>query len=110
MYDYIMIFSEQYRTTIKTNDIEQFLSQSLGFTKVYSLRFTNEICGELIRITGLLANLNGSYAYDTLDGIEEINLIEIDVPTRINKEIEDTILQITNEIADEYNWIIDLRE
>ncbi|ULO08524.1 hypothetical protein H1230_06875 [Paenibacillus sp. 19GGS1-52] len=105
-----MIYSEQYRTTIKTNDIEQFLSQSLGLTKVDRLRFSKEICGELIRITGLIANLNGSYAFDTLDGIEEINLIEIDLPVRTNKEIENTILQITNEIAKEYNWIIDLRE
>lgn len=110
MYDYLIIYSEQYKKTIKTNDIEQFLSGSLGFTKVDCLRFSKKISGEIVIITGILANSNGGYAFDTLDGVEEINLIEIDVPARTNQEIEDTILQVANAIANEYSWIIDLRE
>ncbi|WP_214629724.1 hypothetical protein [Paenibacillus agaridevorans] len=74
------------------------------------MRFYKEICGELIRLTGIQANSDGNYAFDTLDGVENINLIEIDVPSRLDFETENEIVKIANIIAKEYSWIIDLRE
>lgn len=106
-----MVYSdEQYRTTIKTNDIEQFLIGALDLKPISKLRFSKELSGALIIVTGILADSNGSYAFDSLDGVEEINLIEIDVPVKINQEIMDEILYIADAIANEFSWIIDLRE
>lgn len=105
-----MVHSEQYKKTIKSNNIEQFLNGSHGFTKLDNLRFSKEISGEIILITGILANSNGFYVFNTLEEIEEINWIEIDVPLRSNQGIENTILQVANAIANKYSWIIDLRE
>jgi hypothetical protein len=44
------------------------------------LIYSKEIGGEVIKIMGIFANSQGNYAFDSLDGIEEINLIEIAIP------------------------------
>jgi len=109
LYDYIMVHSEGYKKRININHLELFLSQSLGFIKDDSVRFSKELGGEFIRLTGILANSNGNYAFDNFDGIEEINLIEIDVPERINPIMEEAILHVASTIANEFAWIVDLR-
>jgi hypothetical protein len=60
----------------------------------------------IIRVQGILANSNGSYAFDTLDGVEEINLIEIDIPDPLDPETEEYIMEIANSIAREFSWCI----
>lgn len=110
LYDYLEIYSDQnYMEKIKTVDIEEFFTQTLEFRKISSLKFSKVIYGELVIATGILANSNGSYAYDTLDGIKEINLIEIDIPVMLNIEIEEAILEIANKIASKFSWIINER-
>ncbi|MDT9722832.1 hypothetical protein QVE09_28460 [Paenibacillus sp. ClWae2A] len=110
LYDYLQIYSdENYIKKIKTADIEQFLIQSLEFKKISDLRFSKIIYGESVTATGILANSNGGYAFDTLEGIEEINLIEIDIPLMTNIEIEKAILEIANTISSKYSWIIEER-
>ncbi len=106
-----MIYSDEgYRNSIKAIDFEQFMIRTLGFEQLTKLKLYKEIGGELVRFTGIQANSDGSYAFETLDGVEEINLIEIDLPERIDDEIESEILKIANTIANEYSWIIDLRD
>jgi len=57
MYDYVMVFSDkQFRNTIKTRDIHQFLVRSLEFKTNSNLRFSKEISSEVIRVTGIYAN------------------------------------------------------
>lgn len=111
LYDYLIIYSDEvYKNSIKAIDFKQFMTRTLGFEESTKLRFYKEICGEMIRLTGIQANSNGSYAFETLDGVEDINLIEIDVPNRIDHEIENEVLKIANIIAKKYAWIVDLRD
>ncbi|WP_426451955.1 hypothetical protein ACP26L_07715 [Paenibacillus sp. S-38] len=107
MYDYISIHYHDYTNKIRTDILENYLTRSLGFTKVSHLRFTKEVIGEVVNLTGIHANLNGSYAFNTLEGIEEVNLIEIDVPRYTNDIIEKTISEIAVQITKEFSWIID---
>ncbi|WP_322904776.1 hypothetical protein [Paenibacillus campi] len=65
--------------------------------------------GERISATGILADSNGNYGFDALDGIEEINLIEIDIPLNMTLELEVVILEIAQQIADTFSWLLDER-
>lgn len=110
LYDYINIYSdEHYAGRIKTIDIERFFMNVLGFEKKSNLRFSKVISGEEVQATGYLANAQGGYAFYTLDGIEEINLIEIDIPFQMNMELEEFILAAAYQIAKHYSWIVDER-
>lgn len=68
------------------------------------------ICGELVTAQGISANQKGNYAFDTLDDVKEINLIEIDIPQASTVQMEDEIKEIVYAIAEEFSWIVDLRE
>ncbi|MBP1996698.1 hypothetical protein [Paenibacillus eucommiae] len=107
MYDYISIHSEMYFTKIESKLLEHYITSNLGFVKVSHLKFIKEINGQFVKATGIAANPNGSYAFNTLDGIEEINLIEIDVPSYIDEIIEQALSGIASAIAKEFSWIID---
>lgn len=107
LYDYIMLCSDAtYSGKIKTDVFEKYLLMTLNLRKDSSLKFSKELNGQYIRITGILANSYGNYAFNTLDGVEEINLIEIDVPSFIDDEIEKEILRIAFAIAKEFSWDI----
>ncbi|WP_240632989.1 hypothetical protein [Paenibacillus montanisoli] len=54
-----------------------------------------------------LADKIGNYGFNTLDGIEEVNLIEIDLPRYIDDMLEQTITEIAIAIANEFSWEID---
>lgn len=54
-------------------------------------------------MTGIMADVNGNYAFDNLDGVEEVNLIEIEVHDSIDEKIEDEITRIAFAIAAEYS-------
>ena len=111
MYDYIMVYSDdQYQKTIQSFEIEQFCIIELGLIPISKLKFYKNIDGEEIIVTGILANSNGGYAFDTLDDVEEINLIEIDIPDKLTYEIEKEILDLSNAIASKFSWKVDLRE
>jgi hypothetical protein len=45
----------------------------------------------------------------SLEGGEEVNLIEIDVPLKLNPAIEEAITQTAYAIAGELSWLVDLR-
>ncbi|MMZ69580.1 hypothetical protein D1872_324450 [compost metagenome] len=90
--------------------MEEFLIGSLGLKRTSKLRFLREISGEIVRVTGILVNSDGSYSFNTLDDVEEINLIEIDVPAKLNQDITDAIIEIAETIANKFSWVIDLRE
>ncbi|MEC0090878.1 hypothetical protein [Paenibacillus macquariensis] len=107
MYDYISIHSEHYTKKIKSKVLEEYLTSQLKFTTVSHLVFRKEVCGEFIRLTGIPANSNGNYAISTLEGVEEINLIEIDVPINMDDTLELVISDIANAIVKEFSWIID---
>ncbi|MGW8957353.1 hypothetical protein [Paenibacillus sp. NPDC055715] len=107
MYDYISIHSDKYMSRIKSEVVEQFLTSVLGFTKVSHLTFHKEIDREIVKVTGILANPDGSYAFDTLDGTEEVNLIEIDVPIYTDDILELILSSIATSITKEFSWIID---
>ncbi|NGZ77713.1 hypothetical protein [Saccharibacillus alkalitolerans] len=110
LYDYLMIYSdEKYTKKIKAIEIEKFFIEILEFNKISNLKFSKMINDELIIATGLLAESEGSYAFYTLEGIKEINLIEIDIPQKMNIEIEESILEIANAIASKFSWIVDER-
>lgn len=111
MYDYVMIYSDaHYEATIPAREISQFLVDTLAFQKTSHLKFHKEIAGEIIRITGIQANSSGGYAFDSLEGVEEINLLEIDLPNHLSQELEDHVRATANRIASQFSWIIDLRE
>ncbi|GGG00223.1 hypothetical protein GCM10010912_51380 [Paenibacillus albidus] len=107
MFDYISVHSNDYTKKIKSMVLEQYLTRNVGFTKISHLTFCKEINGKLVRLTGIPANPDGSYAFNTLNGIEEVNLIEIDVPRYIDDTIELAISGIASSIAKEFSWIID---
>lgn len=106
MYDYISIHSNDYSLKIKSGVLENFIIY-LGFKKVSHLEFIKEINGERIKITGILADLDCCYSFDALDGIEEINLIEIDLPLYIDDNLEQVISKLAIDIAKKFSWIID---
>jgi hypothetical protein len=111
MYDYLKIYSDNhYEMKVKEEHIEQFLIKKLNFIQVSKMRFSIEINGELITATGILADSNGNYAFNSLDDLTEINLIEIDIPDRMNNDIEEEINNIANAIANEFSWLIEIRE
>ncbi|WP_429311216.1 hypothetical protein [Paenibacillus mucilaginosus] len=66
--------------------------------------------GETICLTGIVANAQGGYAFDTLDGIQEINLIEIDVPMNTDEALEEELRQMAYAIASHSSWVVDERE
>lgn len=107
MYDYIGIHSEKYITKIKTKELEQYLCFNLCFSKDSNLKYFKEINGQLVRATGIPADTNGGYAFNSLDGIEEINLIKLDIPKYLDNTLERAILDIANAIANEFSWTID---
>ena len=107
LYDYIILCSDDsYSGRIKTELLERYMMSDLGYSKIRSLTFVREYNGEIIRVTGIPANSNGSYAFDTLDGVEEINLIEIDIPRLTNEEIEMEIFKNACSIAEEFSWSV----
>ena len=71
------------------------------------MKFYKEIGGEVINITGIPANTQGNYAFNSLEGVEEISLIEIAIPWMINDNLEKSISDIVNAIVNEYSWIVD---
>ncbi|WP_409345899.1 hypothetical protein [Paenibacillus sp. MBLB4367] len=107
MYDYISIHSDDYTKKVKSRILEQYLINNLGFEKVSHLTFCKKLHGEKIRLRGIPAGLDGNYAYDTLEGIEEVNLIEIDLPSYINDILEHAISNVAIAISKEFSWIID---
>jgi hypothetical protein len=107
MYDYISLYSDDnYSGKINTEVIEEYLQTTLNLLKKSSLKFVKELDEVKIIVTGILADANGNYAFDTLDGINEINLIEIGVPDGIDKSIEDEILKIAFAIAKKFSWCV----
>ena len=107
MYDYISIHSDDYTKKVKSRILEQYLVNNLSFEKVNHLTFCKKLNGEPIKVTGIPAEQDGSYAINTLDGIEEVNLIEIDLPRHIDDILEHAITEIAINIAKEFSWIID---
>lgn len=43
----------------------------------------------------------------TLEGIEEVNVVEIDLPESVNKNLERVISDIAVAISNEFAWVID---
>ncbi|WP_240421804.1 hypothetical protein [Paenibacillus periandrae] len=108
MYDFISICSDaMYSKKIRTEVLEEYLVSMLKFTKESNLIFSMESGGEIVRITGIPANSQGNYAFNSLEGVEEVNLIEIAVPWKINDDSEKVISDIAKAITKEYAWIID---
>ncbi|MCD1261411.1 hypothetical protein B5M42_021655 [Paenibacillus athensensis] len=107
MYNYISIHSNDYTEKIKSAILEQYLTRNLNFEKVRHLIFCKEFQGERIWLRGILADRDGNYAFHTLDGVEEINLIEIDLPVSISGMLAQEIEIIAVAIARELSWIID---
>lgn len=107
MYDYISIYSDDnYSRKIKTKVLEKYLLTKLGLRKDSNLKFSKDLNGVKILLTGILANENGNYAFDTLDGVKEINLIEIEIPNIIDTKIEYEITRLAIAIATEYSWCV----
>lgn len=107
MYYYISIHSDDYTKKVNAGLLEQYLICELGFEKVRHLIFCKELYGDRIWLKGLPSDLNGCYAIYTLEGVEEVNLIEIDLPRNINDILENAIASIAMAIAKEFSWIID---
>ncbi len=107
MYDYISLYSDDnYSRRIKTEVLEEYLLSTLHLRKEGSLRYYKEFNGVRIVITGFMADANGNYAFDTLNGVDEVNLIEIEVPGSIDEKIEEDITKIAFTIASEYSWCV----
>ncbi|MDQ0059928.1 hypothetical protein [Paenibacillus harenae] len=107
MYDYISIHSDDYTKKVTSKNLEHYLINNLGFEKVSHLTFYKELHGEPIELRGIPAELDGSYAFNTLEGVEEVNLIEIDLPRSISDILEHAITGIAIAISKEFSWIID---
>ncbi|MCR2804267.1 hypothetical protein [Paenibacillus soyae] len=107
MYYYTSIHSDDYTKKVKSKALEQYLISHLEFEKVSHLTFSKEINGELIKIRGMHADEDGNYGFDTLDGIEEVNLIEIDLPQHIDAILESIIADVAIAIANEFSLKID---
>lgn len=108
MYDYISIHSMDYSKSVKTEVLEQFVVETLGFEQTGPLRFSKALYGAHVGLKGLSANSNGSYAYYTLEGIEAVNLVEVILPaTKIDEPLERAITGLVMAIAGEFGWCID---
>ncbi|MEK4854209.1 hypothetical protein NST04_30535 [Paenibacillus sp. FSL H7-0756] len=108
MYDYISIHSIDYATSVKTEVLERFVVQTLGFEKTGPLQFSKALYGAHVGLKGIAANPDGSYAYYTLEGVEEVNLVEVILPTtKIDAPLERAITGLVMAIVDEYGWCID---
>lgn len=68
MYDYVSIHSKNYAEKVKAEILEKFLVGNLGFEKISHLKFSKELCGEWIGITGISASLEGNYAFFYIRG------------------------------------------
>ncbi len=88
MYYYISIHSDDYSKKLMSRKLEHYLINNLGFDKISHLTFHKELYGEPIKVRGIPADLDGSYAIETLEGIEEVNLFEIDLPRSISDILE----------------------
>lgn len=64
--------------------------------------FCKEVKGEIEEVTGISTDPNGSYDFNTLDNVKEINLIEIVVPRNMGDSIENGISNIETSIAKEF--------
>ncbi|MFF2484622.1 hypothetical protein [Paenibacillus sp. NPDC058071] len=107
MYDFISICSDTLHSKyIRSVVLEEYLLSDLKFNKESNLSFFKFIAGEKIRINGIPANSQGNYAYDSLEGVEEINLIEIAVPWKITGDSEKEVIDIANDIAKQFSWMI----
>lgn len=108
MYDYISIHSIDYAKSVKTEVLEQFVVQNLGFEQTGPLQFTKALHGAHVGLKGIAANADGSYAYYTLAGVEAVNLVEVILPaTMIDEPLERTITGLVMAIALEFGWCID---
>jgi hypothetical protein len=108
MYDYISIYSDSYYSGyIEASRLEKFAVDALLFKKESHLKFGKMLHGKLIRLIGIAAASNGSYAFDSLDGIEQINLIEINLPMQLNPALEEELEAMASAIANEFSWIIE---
>jgi hypothetical protein len=52
-------------------------------------------------------NGNGGYAFDSLEGVKDINLIEIAVSWKLDGTFQEEISEITLAIANHFSWIIE---
>lgn len=108
MYAFISICSDTLHSKyIRTVVLEEYLLSHLKFNKESNLKFFKEIGGEVIRINGIPASSQGNYAYDSLEGVEEINMIELAVPWKITGDSEKEVIDIANDIAKQFLWMID---
>lgn len=107
MYNYISIHSKDYLTALKSEELEKYLSNELGFIRISHLKFNRTINGVDVNITGIHASIDGNYAFDTLDGVEEVNLIEINLPPITDESFEQELADIAKAIAKKCSWIID---
>lgn len=110
MYDYISIHSAGYAKTVRTEVLERFVVGTLGFEQTGPLQFTKTLHshGAHVGLKGIAANADGSYAYYTLEGVEEVNLVEVILPaTMIDEPLERAITGLVMAIVDEFGWCID---
>ncbi|WP_340022015.1 hypothetical protein MHI24_23920 [Paenibacillus sp. FSL K6-1096] len=107
MYDYISIHSMDYAKTVRTEVLERFVVQNLGFEQTGPLQFTKALDGAHVGLKGIAANADGSYAYYTLEGVEEVNLVEVILPAMIDEPLEGAITGLVMAIVDEFHWCID---
>ena len=108
MYDYISIHSVKFASFIKTDEIEKFFVLKLKCRKLCALIFTKELGKSSITIRGIHADPQGNYGYDSSDVLNEINLIEIDIPENIDISVETEIMKFAKKISKEFLWEIDL--
>ncbi|MEK3834206.1 MULTISPECIES: hypothetical protein [unclassified Paenibacillus] len=107
VYDYISIHSAGYAKTVRTEVLVRFIVQTLGFEQTGPLQFSKRLHGTHVGLKGISANSDGSYAYYTLEGIEEVNLVEVILPAMMDEQLEHAITGLAMAIADEFGWCID---
>ncbi|WP_339313187.1 hypothetical protein [Paenibacillus sp. FSL M7-0896] len=107
VYDYISIHSAGYAKTVRTEVLERFFISTMRFEKIGPLSFSKALHGAHIGVKGISANSDGSYAYYTLEGIEEVNLVEVILPVMMDKQLEHAITALAMAIVDEFHWCID---
>lgn len=108
MYDFINISSDAtYSQRIKADVLEEYLTSVQKFSKESHLKFFKEIGGEKIKIMGIPADSHGNYGFNSLEGVIDINLIEIAVSWTLDDTFQEEISGIANAIAKQYYWIIE---
>jgi hypothetical protein len=55
---------------------------------------------------GIPANSNGGYGFNSLEGVKDINLIEIAVSWELDNTFQKDISEITMAIANHFSWIV----